>query len=142
MANCPQKDCELQEHHGLHWNKTIHYFNAVPVLDVLPKVKLDSTTFEDFEKYFDQFFADCQKMRDTKGKEYAHSTSRFANFNRAAERLGISREMVANVYLHKHLDAIDSYIMHKETYSGENIRGRLIDAVTYLILIGGMIELQ
>jgi hypothetical protein len=102
----------------------------------------DETTFADFDTFFDNFIEECKKMRDTKGKEYAHSQSRFANFNRASERLGITREMVANVYLHKHLDAIDSYILRKETYSGENIRGRLIDAVTYLILIAGMIELE
>lgn len=102
----------------------------------------DPTTFEDFDKFFDSFIEECRKMRDSKGKEYAHSQSRFANFNRASERLGISREMVANVYLHKHLDAIDSYILRKESYSGENIRGRLIDAVTYLVLIAGMIEMK
>ena len=102
----------------------------------------DDTTFADFDNFFDEFINDCKKMRDTKGKEYAHSTSRFANFNRASERLGITREMVANVYLHKHLDAIDSFILHKEEYSGENIRGRLIDAVTYMILIAGMIEMK
>lgn len=95
-------------------------------------------TWPEFDKFFDEFFEECKKMRDTKGREYAHSTSRFANFDRGSERLGIPREMVVNVYLHKHLDAIDSYVLHRETYSGENPRGRFIDAVVYLILMAGM----
>lgn len=101
-----------------------------------------SMDFPTFDEFFDKLILECRGMRDTKGKEYAHSTSRFTNFDRASERLGISRLMVANVYLHKHLDAIDSYILHKETYSGENIRGRIVDAITYLCLIAGMIEAE
>lgn len=97
-------------------------------------------TFPEFDSFFEALIDECRSMRDTKGKEYAHSASRFANFDRTSERLGISREMVANVYLDKHLDAIDSYIMHKESYSGENIQGRIVDAMVYLSLIAGMIE--
>jgi hypothetical protein len=97
-------------------------------------------TFPEFDDFYDKLLVETVKMRDSKGKEYAHSADRFANFDRAAERLGISRTMVANVYLHKHLDAIDSYILNRKTYSGENIRGRIVDAITYLGLIAGMIE--
>lgn len=96
-------------------------------------------TFPEFDKFFDAFVLQCMEMRDTKGKEYAHGDSRFANFDRGAERLGITREMVANVYLHKHLDSIDSFIATGKVHS-ENIRGRFIDAVTYLILMAGMVE--
>ena len=96
-------------------------------------------TFPEFDAHFDNLIAECKIMRDSKGKEYAHSTNRFANFDRAAERLGISRQMVLNVYLHKHLDSIDSYVQHDEAYSGENIRGRIVDAITYLCLLSGMI---
>lgn len=78
-------------------------------------------------------------MRDTKGKEYAHSESRFANFDRGAERLGISRTMILNVYLHKHLDAIDSYVKTGQVHS-EAIRGRIVDAITYLGLLAGILE--
>lgn len=94
----------------------------------------------EFDAHFDKVVKVCCSMRDTKGKEYAHSTDRFANFNRAAERLGISREMVLNVYLHKHLDAIDSFILNNKEYSGEGIQGRIRDAITYLLLLDGMIE--
>jgi hypothetical protein len=100
-------------------------------------------TFPEFNKFFDQLVDTCKGIQDTKGKEYAHSEShRFANFDRAAERLGISREMVANVYLHKHLDSIDNYILNRETYSGEHIQGRIVDAIVYLSLIAGMISEQ
>lgn len=96
-------------------------------------------TFPEFDKFFDTLIEECRGMRDTKGKEYAHSESRFANFDRAAERLGISRTMAASVYLYKHLDAIDSYIKTGTVHS-EAIRGRIVDAITYLTLIAGMID--
>lgn len=95
-------------------------------------------TFPEFDEFFESLIVDCKAMRDTKGKEYAHSLSRFANFDRAAERLGISRLVVANVYLHKHLDSVDSYIKNGLVFSTESFRSRIVDAITYLSLIAGM----
>lgn len=79
-------------------------------------------------------------MKDTKGKEYANSTSRFANFDRLAERLGVSNLIVGWVYITKHLDSIESFIKTGRTFSTEPIEGRLVDAITYLTLIAGMIR--
>lgn len=97
-------------------------------------------TFEDFDKWQAELWAECVKMRDTKGREYSHEKDRFANFNRLANELGISNVTVGWVYLKKHLDSIASYVKDGKTYSTESIRGRIVDAIVYLTLIGGMIE--
>ncbi len=97
-------------------------------------------TFEVFDRYHDELLAKVKGMRDTKGKEYANSEDRFANFNRIAQRQGITRLQVASVYLTKHLDGIESFVKNGRTYSDERIEGRIVDAITYLSLIAGMIR--
>lgn len=96
-------------------------------------------TFLEFDKYQEDLIKEVIKMRDTKGKEYANSESRFANFDRLSVRLNIKNTQVGLVYLTKHMDAIESYIARGRTYSTETIQGRIVDAITYLTLIGGMI---
>jgi hypothetical protein len=102
--------------------------------------RVKTMTFEQFDKVCDSIIAQCLKMRDTKGKEYARSEDRFDNFNRLAQTLGISREKVLWVYCTKHLDGITSYVNNGQTYSDERIRGRIVDAITYLMLLAGMVE--
>ncbi len=96
-------------------------------------------TFDEFETYANAVMAGVHNCIATKGKEYANSEERFANFNRLSVRLNISNTQVGLVYLTKHMDAIESYIAKKRTYSTETIQGRIIDAIAYLTLIGGMI---
>jgi len=91
-------------------------------------------TFPEFDKFRDQLIADFKFVGDSKGKEYAHGEDRFANFNRGAERAKTSRLMVAQIYRDKHMDSIASFITDRKTYSGENIRGRYIDAINYLYI--------
>lgn len=98
-------------------------------------------TFEEFDQFSEELIAECFKMRTTKGKEYAHSSvDRFANFKRISERKGITPEMVASIYLQKHLDGIESFINTGLIHSGEGVRGRIIDAITYLMLLAGILE--
>ena len=99
-------------------------------------------TFPEFDKFQEELLKEVILMKDTKGKEYANSESRFANFDRLAIRLNLSNIKVALVYLTKHMDAIESYISRGRTYSTETIQGRIVDAITYLTLIAGMIEEQ
>lgn len=96
-------------------------------------------TFMDFDKYFDQLIGKCRGMRDTKGKEYANSTDRFANFDRLADTLNLTRLQIAQVYLQKHLDSINHYIK-TGTEGAEPIEGRFVDAITYLSLMAGMVN--
>lgn len=95
-------------------------------------------TFEDFDKFQRELFEVSLGMNDTKGREYAGGSERFANFERLAQQLGLSRQKVLWVYLAKHLDAIVSIVNNGRTFSEETARGRIVDAITYLSLLGGM----
>lgn len=97
-------------------------------------------TFEQFDKFTEELFTEVRKMRDTKGKEYAQSEDRFANFNRLAEETGLPRETVWLVYFTKHWDAIRSYLKNGREFSDESARSRIIDSITYLMLLAGMLE--
>jgi hypothetical protein len=97
-------------------------------------------TFEEFDNFQHELLAEVVCMIDTKGKEYAHSIDRFANFKRLSDGLGLPNTVIAWVYAKKHIDSIESYIKDNKTYSTEGIRGRIVDLITYLTLIGGMIE--
>ncbi len=85
-------------------------------------------------------FSECQALREAGQKEYAHQEDNaFANFERVAERLGITREQVLLVYAEKHFDGIHSYVQgHKS--QRENVRGRINDMIVYLCLLRGMID--
>jgi hypothetical protein len=95
-------------------------------------------TFSEFDEFFDAFIMKCKGMRDTKGKEYANSVDRFDNFNRLAKTLELDRLKIAQVYVQKHLDSINSYIKTGQIFSDERIQGRFIDVVVYMILMAGM----
>jgi hypothetical protein len=72
--------------------------------------------------------------------EYSHDDSNaFANFDRVADRLHLTREQVLLVYAEKHWDGIISYVNgHKS--QREDVRGRLKDLRMYLALLWGMVE--
>ncbi len=95
-------------------------------------------THAEFDDYQNILLRKVVGMRDTKGKEYANSENRFANFDRTAVELGLTNIQVAWVYVKKHLDGIASFCRTQKELS-EPIEGRIIDAIVYLTLIAGMI---
>jgi|ERR1035437_4034685 hypothetical protein len=95
-------------------------------------------THKQFNEYQHDLLNKVVGMGDTKGKEYANSESRFANFDRAADELGLTNIQVAWVYVKKHLDGIASFCRTQKEFS-EPIEGRIVDAIVYLTLIAGMI---
>lgn len=97
-------------------------------------------THKEFNTFQQFLLEEVVKIKDTKSKEYANSENRFANFDRLAVSLNLSNIQIAWVYTAKHLDAIASYCRAGKCYSNEPIRGRIVDAITYLTLIAGMIE--
>ena len=99
-------------------------------------------TFQEFDTFQAELLAEVVKMKDTKGREYASAGDRFANFNQDALDNNINRLAAASIFLNKHMRSIKSYIRDGQTYSAESIRGRIVDAITYLTLIAGMIEEQ
>lgn len=96
--------------------------------------------FEKFHEFSEGLLNEVRSMRDTKGKEYARSKDRFDNFNRLSKMLNTPRQKILQIYFHKHIDSIYSYIDNGHEFSEEKIRGRIVDAITYLTLLAGMIE--
>jgi len=76
--------------------------------------------------------------RDAGQKEYARTEDNvFANFERVANHIGITREQVLLTYLLKHTDGITAYVNgHKS--QREDVYGRIIDSIVYLLLLRGM----
>ena len=97
---------------------------------------------EEFNELFLDIMMKVKKTRDEGQKEYAHTEQNvFANFERVAESLDISREQSLMVYLIKHIDGINAWVKgHKS--QREDVRGRIKDAIVYLCLLWGMAETE
>ena len=93
-----------------------------------------------FDDLFLDIMMELKKTRDAGQKEYAHSEDNvFANFERVAANLDISREQALMVYLLKHIDGINAWVKgHKS--QREDVTGRIKDAIVYLCLLWGMAE--
>ena len=86
----------------------------------------------------EEILPQVMKTRDAGQKEYAQDVENvFANFERVANALDTTREKILMVYLLKHIDGISAYIKgHKS--QRENVRGRITDAIVYLMLLWAM----
>lgn len=95
-----------------------------------------------FNAYFDHMIDQIKGTRDDGQKEYARTEDNiFANFDRVADCLKISREKALMVYLLKHIDGINSYLDgHKS--QREDVSGRIKDAIVYLFLLWAMVDGQ
>jgi len=86
------------------------------------------------------FKTEIMALRDAGQKEYAHDdTSPFANFERAANDMGIDRKQVLWVYAMKHKDGIASFLKG-HTSQREDVRGRINDLIVYMLLMYAMIN--
>jgi len=88
----------------------------------------------------DQIWKEIKRTRDSGQKEYAHDEDNvFANFERTGKDLNISAMSVLWIFLKKHMDGITAYIKgHKS--QREDVRGRIKDAIVYLMLLWAMVE--
>ena len=93
-----------------------------------------------FDDLFLDIMMELKRTRDAGQKEYAHSEDNvFANFERIAANLDISREQALMVYLLKHIDGINAWIKGHRSQR-EDVSGRIKDAIVYLCLLWGMSE--
>lgn len=94
----------------------------------------------EFAEYLGKLQEKEGSIREIAQKEYAHDEENaFANFERTAADLGLTREQVLWIFLKKHLDGILAHIRGFEAQR-EGIQGRIHDARLYLALLGGMFE--
>jgi hypothetical protein len=110
-------------------------------------------------EYFEAFFEKEVEITLTKGREYASDEDTNRNFKLIASIINqaaplhttcpecgcrvdyeISPLLVLVVYLFKHLLAIVDYLGREESLSDESLLGRLLDAVVYLKIYGGLAE--
>ena len=97
-------------------------------------------TRAEMARVMERVFAECNAVRGEGQKEYARrDDSAFANFERIAVDLGITREKVLWVYAMKHKDGIASHL-NGHTSQREDVRGRINDLIVYLFLLRGMLD--
>lgn len=97
----------------------------------------------EFTDSIDDLYKRLKSLTETKGEEYKRrDDNQFANFERGAVSLGLTREQVLMVYLSKHLDSVVTYVKDRaggqEKVYAEPISGRIDDAILYLLLLRGM----
>ena len=92
---------------------------------------------KEMQATMDAVFDECRALRAAGQKEYAHAeTNAFANFERAAADVEVSREMVLWIFAMKHRDGIAAYLKG-HTSQREDVRGRINDLIVYLCLLRG-----
>ena len=97
-------------------------------------------TYKDMQKVVRRQLKQVLKIRDAGQKEYARTEDNvFANFERVSSFTGVSREQALMTYLLKHIDGICAHVDGHESQR-EDVRGRIKDAMVYLMLLWGMIE--
>jgi len=78
--------------------------------------------------------------RDAGQNEYARDCENvFANFERVASFVGVSREKALLTYMIKHVDGLCAYADGHRSQR-EEITGRLTDIMVYCVLMWGMVE--
>lgn len=100
---------------------------------------------QEFRATIDQLHERLIALTETKGEEYKRrEDNQFANFERGAQSLGLTREQVLMVYLSKHLDSITTWVRDcsrgEDRQYAEPITGRIDDAILYLLLLRGMAQ--
>ena len=96
--------------------------------------------YKKMSSLMNQIWKEVQLTRVEGQKEYAHGVDNvFANFDRVGKALNISSDKTLMVYLLKHIDGITAYLSgHKS--QREDVRGRIKDAIVYLMLLWAMVE--
>lgn len=94
----------------------------------------------EFRGLMDEIFNECKKLREAGLKEYAHDEEEvLANFKRVGADLDLEMTEVLMVYMLKHLDGIKAWVKGHRSQR-ENVRGRINDAIVYLMLLRAMVE--
>ena len=100
--------------------------------------------FEERAAYILPILTACGDALQHKGAEYARSDDSNANFKRVGNWLGLAPETVCLVYLFKHLDALKYYadrlLSGEVPILTEPIKGRVMDAVNYVLILGSLIQ--
>jgi len=95
---------------------------------------------KDFNILSMEIITQVNEAREAGQQEYAHDQDNiFANFDRVGSLLSIGSEKTLMVYLLKHIDGITAYLDGLKSQR-EDVRGRIKDAIVYLMLLWAMVE--
>lgn len=99
----------------------------------------------DFEALVERIRKETTDLLVMKGREYAGSTDRLANFKRGAEMAGVSPLTILFIYMSKHYDALATYVKDRQAGGppqklSEPITSRLADLINYCTLAWALIE--
>jgi hypothetical protein len=99
---------------------------------------------QDFEELCKEIQRDTVDILVLKGREYAGSTDRLANFRRNAALTGVEPLTILHVYMAKHWDSFSTFVRDNQKGEvgelSEPIRGRLYDLINYAVLAIALIE--
>lgn len=90
---------------------------------------------------FDEMIAKCCEVLQVKGNDYTiGSSDRLANFRRAGEMFGVTKEQALAIYFYKHVAAIFSYVKNNGQTESEPIEERITDVINYMLLFYKMVK--
>lgn len=99
---------------------------------------------KDFEELCQEIQHDTMDILVLKGREYAGSADRLANFKRNAALSGVDPLTVLHVYMAKHWDSFSTYVRDRQAKQprelSEPIEGRLHDLINYAVLAVALIR--
>lgn len=99
---------------------------------------------QDFEVLCKEIQRDTVDILVLKGREYAGSEDRLANFRRNAALTGVEPLTILHVYMAKHWDSFSTFVRDNQKGEAgelsEPIRGRLYDLINYAVLAIALIE--
>lgn len=99
---------------------------------------------KEFEELCQQIQRDTTDILILKGREYAGSADRLANFKRNAALSGVDALTVLHVYMAKHWDSFSTYVRDMQARQprelSEPIEGRLHDLINYAVLAIALIQ--
>lgn len=97
-------------------------------------------TRKDIAMLMEHIFKEAQSTREAGQREYAHNDGNaLQNFDDEAANFGIPRTVVWGIFAGKHWRGIRSYINGHRSQR-EDIRGRILDLIVYLILLWSMVD--
>ena len=97
---------------------------------------------QDRQMLAEGIFNNCLNVLECKGKAYSGTEDVLSNFKINAERLGLTKYQVWQVYFNKHIDSINNAIKvspaspMEET---EGMEGRITDVINYAVILQALL---
>lgn len=100
-----------------------------------------------FLQILDEVNVKLHALTASKGEEYkGGEDDQIGNFRRMATKTGLTMEQIWQVFFHKHIDAIDTFVRDKaagkDRARSEPIESRIDDAILYLVLLRAILRDQ